>query len=219
MAIESAFDDLANLLVLTAAIEDVPGELTSEERPAMARAVEKRRREFAAGRSLARRGLRSFGLEAVSIPVSEHRHPIWPHGIVGSISHTGDRVGVALARRGHYAAVGLDLEVRNAVTPNLFASILVDEEARRLPAATPGEEATLVFSCKEAVFKAVNPLCGEFLDFLDVSIELLDGTFVARCRASLRSAEPIRAATGYFEIGKDIVQSVFLVDGAAGPTG
>jgi 4'-phosphopantetheinyl transferase EntD len=212
MTIESAFDELANLLVLTAGIDDVPGELTPEERPAMTRAVEKRRREFAAGRELARRGLRSFGLEGVSIPVSERRYPVWPDGIVGSISHTRERVGVALARRGDYAAVGLDLEFRNAVTPNLFGSILIDSELRRLSAASGEEEATLIFSCKEAIFKAVNPLSGEFLDFLDVSIELLDGTFVGHCRDSLRSAELIGQARGYFEIKAELVQSVFLVD-------
>ena len=214
MAIRSAFDGLANLLVLTAGIEDVPGEPTAEERPAVARAVEKRRREFAAGRELARHGLRSFGLEGVSIPVSDRRYPVWPGGIVGSISHTRERVGVALARKGDYAGVGLDLEVRNAVTPNLHGSILVDSELRRLGDAPGGEEATLIFSCKEAVFKAVNPLCGEFLDFLDVSIELSEGTFVAHCKDSLLSADLIGKGKGYFEIEAEVVQSIFLLEGS-----
>lgn len=212
MPIEPAFDGLTNLLVLTAAIDEVPGQLTAEERPAVARAVEKRRREFAAGRQLARHGLKSFGNAAVSIPVSERRYPVWPDGIVGSISHTRDRVGVALARRQDYAAVGLDLEIRKSVTRNLFGSILLESEMHRLPAASAEEEATLVFSCKEAVFKAVNPVCDEFLDFLDVSIELLDGAFVARCKDSLQSAEIIGAARGYFEIKPEFVQTLFLVE-------
>jgi 4'-phosphopantetheinyl transferase EntD len=211
MTVESAFDELVNLLVLTADIDDLPGELTAEESPAIERAVDKRRREFAAGRELARRGLRKFGLDSVSIPVSGQRYPVWPDGIVGSISHTRERVGVALARRGHYAAVGLDLEVRSAVTPNLFRSILSDSELRRLSTVSGAEEATLIFSCKEAVFKAVNPLCNEFLDFLDVTIELSESTFVAHCRDSLRSAEPISKARGYYEIKAEVVQSVFLV--------
>ena len=220
MAIESAFEEITNLLVLTAEMDDVPGEPTLEESTTIERAVGKRRREFAAGRELARRGLRKFGLDAVSIPVSEHRHPVWPDGIVGSISHTRERVGVALARRDHFAAIGLDLEVRSAVTPNLFSSILSESELRRLSPASGAEEATLIFSCKEAVFKAVNPLCGEFLDFLDVSIELTGSTFVANCRNSLRSAEPIGKARGYFEFKAEVVQSVFLLDGtAAGPRG
>jgi 4'-phosphopantetheinyl transferase EntD len=212
MAIESAFEGLANRLVLVTGIDDVPGELTVDEQPAVARAVGKRRREFAAGRQLARHGLRSLGMEAVSIPMSERRYPLWPEGVVGSISHTGERVGVALARRRDYAAVGLDLEVRRSVTPNLFDSIMLDSERRRLPTASREEEATLIFSCKEAVFKAVYPVCGEFLDFLDVSIELLDGEFIARCRDSLRSAEMIGAARGYFEVAGEIVKSVFLVE-------
>lgn len=220
MAIESAFDYLEELLVLTAGIDDVPGELTADEHPAIARAVQKRRREFVAGRALARRGLRSFGLEGVSIPVSERRFPVWPDGIVGSISHTRDLVGVALGRQRDYAGIGLDLEARNAVAQNLFHSILVDSEARGLSSGLREEEATVIFSCKEAVFKAVNPLVGEFLDFLDVLIELRDGAFVARCRNSLRSAEVINGARGYFEIKGDSVRSVFVIDATtAGLTG
>ena len=214
MAVESAFDGLANILVLVANIADVRGEITADEQRAVSRAVEKRRREFAAGRQLARHALGVFGMEATSIPMSEHRYPIWPHGVVGSISHTGERVGVALAQRRDYAAVGLDLEVRRSVTAGLFRSIMLDSELDRLSTASPEEEVTLAFSCKEAVFKAVNPLCGEFLDFLDVSVELLDGEFVARCSESRRSAEVIGAAKGYFEVGGNIVKSLFLVEPA-----
>jgi 4'-phosphopantetheinyl transferase EntD len=211
MAIEPAFGAVPSLLVLISDSHDIQGSPTDEEALAVSRAVAKRRREFAAGRSLARQGLLAMGVQPVSIPVSPRRYPVWPAGIAGSISHTNRHVGVALARTRHYVGVGLDLELRDSVAPNLFRSIVTEGELEQLPAQSPTEVATLLFSCKESVFKAVNPTVDEFLDFLDVRIELADGGFRACCSRARRSAEMVNGGEGYFEIADDLVRSLFLI--------
>jgi enterobactin synthetase component D len=143
--------------------------------------------------------------------MSPHRYPLWPDGIVGSISHTHRYVGVALARTRNYLGLGLDLEVRNSVTPDLFESILVGSEMKQLSTRVQVELATVLFSCKEAIFKAVNPVFNEFIDFLDVEVDVSDGRFRARCSEARHSAEMVNGGEGYFEIVGEIVKSLFLV--------
>ncbi len=211
MGIETAFGQLDDLVVLLSEIDGIRGSLTDEEQSAVTRAVSKRRREFAAGRILARDGLRALGVQPGSIPVSDGRYPVWPDGIVGSISHTDDHVGVALANSSDYAAIGLDLVVPRSVTPDLFRSILIEAERSQLSKDSPTDAATLIFSCKESVYKAVNPIVDEFLDFLDVRIELLDGKFQAHCKDEKRSATLIGKGKGYLDIHDGLVRSLFLI--------
>lgn len=212
MAIEPAFSSVRCLLALISDSHDIGGDLTDEEALAISRAVAKRRQEFAAGRSLARQALSAIGVDPVSIPVSPGRYPVWPDGVVGSISHTGSHVGVALARSSDYAGIGLDLEARNSVKPELFKSVLTEPEQEHLSTRTQIEAATLLFSCKESIFKAANPVLNEFIDFLDVQIDIGDGQFRATCNSARRSAAMVNSGVGYFEIGADIVKSLFLIE-------
>lgn len=211
MGIETAFGQLKNLVVLLSEIHNVRGNLTDEEQAAVTRARSKRRREFTAGRVLARDGLRALGAQPVSIPVSEGRYPVWPDGIVGSISHTKDHVGVALAKSRDYAAIGLDIEAHRSVTPDLFNAVFIESEISQLSQNSCTDAATLIFSCKESVFKSVNPIVNEFLDFLDVRIELLDGQFQAQCKSEKRSAAFVARGKGYFDNSDDVVGSLFLI--------
>ena len=61
--------------------------LLPEEEPLVARAVDKRRREFAAGRACARRALEQLGLPASPILAGPRREPLWPPGVVGALTH------------------------------------------------------------------------------------------------------------------------------------
>ena len=48
---------------------------------------QKRLSDFATGRYCAMKALEQFGIQDAIIPIGEDRAPIWPEGIVGSISH------------------------------------------------------------------------------------------------------------------------------------
>jgi 4'-phosphopantetheinyl transferase EntD len=168
-----------------AADADLVELLLPEERAEVARAVRKRRAEFAAGRVAARAALSAIGVGEVPLLPGPERAPLWPAGIVGTIAHTRRRAVAAVARVDRIRGVGLDLEPDDPVEPDLFASILTPDELGKL-AGNPeerGRSVRLVFTAKEAVFKALHPLTGVFLEFGDVAVaESDDGTFLATVR-------------------------------------
>jgi 4'-phosphopantetheinyl transferase EntD len=69
-------------------IGTLAGELFAEEASLLGPgSVEKRWREFAAGRSCARKALAASGHAPVAVLQGAGREPVWPQGIVGSITH------------------------------------------------------------------------------------------------------------------------------------
>src|SRR5579859_734056 len=116
--------------VVAAAELEGPGDLAlldPSERAAVAQAIESRAREFAAGRLCARRALAELGLEQ-PIPAASDRQPIWPQGIVGSITHTEGIAAAVVASRSRFAALGLDAERASRLKPELWPKICVEEE-------------------------------------------------------------------------------------------
>lgn len=160
----------------------VEGELLPEERPAVARAVDRRRREFTAGRLAARHAMAELGVPVAPVPSGPDRAPIWPDGLVGSISHTAECCLAVVARRKTQAAVGIDLETDEPLPQGLAAEICRPEELdwlARQPPSERGRLARLVFSAKEAAYKCQYPLTGTLFGFETLRIEFGDGTFRA----------------------------------------
>ena len=60
-------------------------------------AVPKRCAEFLAGRYVAQQALKELTTREYQIPVADDRSPIWPEGIVGSISYTDSQSIAAVA--------------------------------------------------------------------------------------------------------------------------
>jgi 4'-phosphopantetheinyl transferase EntD len=144
------------------------------EEKALGRAVPKRTHEFRAGRAYARAALSILGAEACGIPVGEHREPIWPLGIVGSITHS-DRLSFAIvARSRDFRALGLDIEEDTALDPDLAALICRPEERARARTGQHDRMDTgkLLFVIKEAFYKSYFPVTGTFLEFQDVSVTI-----------------------------------------------
>jgi 4'-phosphopantetheinyl transferase EntD len=165
-----------------------PAELRPAERVSVLRAVEKRQREFAAGRSAARRALAALGIPDATLPVGPGHLPLWPEAIVGSITHCAGFCAAGVARREELRALGLDAEVGEGLAEELVALVCRQPElvALRAQAVLPSSVAAkLVFSAKESVYKCFYPLARRFLDFHEVEVELAlessgAGTFVAR---------------------------------------
>jgi 4'-phosphopantetheinyl transferase EntD len=149
--------------------------LTEDERKCIAKAVPKRMKEFAAGRACARRALLELGLEGASIATRPDRQPVWPAGIVGSISHTNGYCAAAVATEKHLFAVGIDCELIGAVDNTLWKLVGTDRERTwlySLDSASAALAATLLFAAKEAAFKCQYPSTKEWWDFHDVEIGL-----------------------------------------------
>jgi 4'-phosphopantetheinyl transferase EntD len=152
------------------AVGAAPAPLFAGEEVLVAQAGEKRRGEFAAGRAAARAALAQIGAPAGPILACDRGGPIWPPGVVGSISHT-DRWAIAVASE-RLQALGVDLESDDALDRAL-AEIVCRPEERRPDAdlARRGiDAAKLRFVAKEAFYKAVFPRARRFLDFEDVCI-------------------------------------------------
>lgn len=150
------------------------GGLWPEEKPAIANAVAKRRREFSAGRSMARQAMAAIGLSQVSIPMGSDRAPIWPEGTVGSISHCESLCIAVVARSCDIRELGIDVEEYTPLEQGLWAEICVEEEAAWLktqPYEMRGHFAKRIFSAKEAVYKAIFPRVRQVLEFDAIKVD------------------------------------------------
>ena len=135
----------------------------------------KRLVDFSTGRYCALKALEQLGIQDATIPIGADRAPIWPDGIVGSISHCDSLVGAIVAKKSDHISLGLDIEEIGRVTPDLYDLVFTENEKSYLASFTGREleeQSTLIFSIKEAFYKYQHPLTKTFLDFLDVEVSL-----------------------------------------------
>ena len=141
----------------------------------------KRLAEFSSGRYCAIKALEQLGIKDVLIPIGEHRAPIWPEGIVGSISHCDSLTGAIVAKNSDHISLGLDIEEIGRLTPDLWDFVFTQNEKRYLSSLSEKEilvQSTAIFSIKEAFYKFQHPLTKIYLDFLDVEINIPHFDFV-----------------------------------------
>jgi 4'-phosphopantetheinyl transferase EntD len=148
-------------------------ELFDEELDAVGRAGNKRYQEFAAGRTCARRALSQLGFSPVPILPGPNREPLWPRGIVGSITHCDSYVAAAIARESRLVTLGIDAE-ENLPLPSGMIDLVSSHECD----LSRGQDECgvcwdrLLFSAKESVFKAWFPLFRTWLEFKDVLVRI-----------------------------------------------
>jgi 4'-phosphopantetheinyl transferase EntD len=160
--------------------------LFPEEEAVVARAVDKRRREFASARACARAGLARLGVPPVPILPGLRGAPQWPPGIVGSMTHCAGYRASAVARAGDMLTLGLDAEPDDSLPEGVLGAVASADERAALDALASAAPAPswdrLLFSAKESVYKAWFPLTRRWLGFKEaaVTINPADGTFDAR---------------------------------------
>jgi 4'-phosphopantetheinyl transferase EntD len=139
--------------------------LFAGERDVIAGAVESRKREFADGRLCARRALAQIGLPPSAIPTAADGSPVWPPGVVGSITHKGRYRAAAVGWAADLPGLGIDAELNDRLPTGVLGIIAETaelEQVERLLAARPEVRwDRLLFSAKEAVMKALQPLSRE----------------------------------------------------------
>jgi 4'-phosphopantetheinyl transferase EntD len=145
---------------------DTPA-LFPEEEVMVRHAVEQRRREFAAGRTVARQALQRLGYTPSPIIAGPDREPIWPAGLVGSITHCAGYCAAALARSDSLLGLGIDAEPNQPLPGEVLQMIALNAERTWLERSTDDSVCwdRLLFSAKESVFKAWFPLTHRWLDF------------------------------------------------------
>ena len=142
--------------------------LLPEEIPAFATSTIKVRRASGAARIVARQLMSQLGIAPQVIRKSTAGSPVWPRGFVGSLAHD-DRIAIAaLTERARFQSIGIDIEPAESIDPCLLDIIATSTE--RDEAAAEPYPGRLLFAIKEAVYKAVHPLDGRFLDHHDVEV-------------------------------------------------
>jgi len=201
--------------------------LWPEEEAMVARAVAKRRREVAAGRTCARRALAQLGCAPAALLPDGQRVPQWPSGAIGSITHTHEYCAVAVAWQRDVRSIGLDAE--RAITTEsradimrLVATPLEAAWLERLADEERGLGAALVFSAKEAFYKCQFPLTRQPLEFSELELELgvghgalttgASGELRGAFRAGTRAARDLPPLFGrYVTAGDLVVTAAFLL--------
>jgi 4'-phosphopantetheinyl transferase EntD len=208
-------------VVAVEAFEDVPGEpVFPGEEDLVAKAVEKRVREFVTARRCAREALARLGQPPAPIRIGGMREPVWPAGFVGSITHTAGFRAAAVAPRSVLASVGIDAEPNSPLPDGVIEAVTVPGEPEMLAefglASSAAHWARLLFSAKEAVFKAWYPLTGRWLGFEDacLSIDVAAGTFAARLLIDgtrTDGAPPLTELNGRFLVARGLIATAVTV--------
>jgi 4'-phosphopantetheinyl transferase EntD len=130
--------------------------------------------EFAAGRHVGRLALAAIGQPPASIQIGAGGEPIFPQGVVGSLSHTSRHAAALVSRADRHVSVGVD--VGDARTLGKAAARLMTTAEIALVvakgwASTEAQAQNVVFEAKEALFKCQYPLTKKRdLDFDEVTL-------------------------------------------------
>lgn len=170
--------------------EDPPGlRPHPQEEPLVARAVDKRRREFAGARHCARQAMRTLGVSPAPVLRGEKGDPIWPRGVVGSLTHCDGYRGAVLGYSLQIRSLGIDAEPHDVLPDGVLPAVSLEPEREWL--ASAGDDLhwdRLLFCAKEATYKAWFPLTKRWLGFEDAHItferdttsDAVTGTFHSR---------------------------------------
>lgn len=142
-----------------------------EEEALIQQAVEKRRREFRAGRHCAHSALAKLGVPPHPILRDEKRAPIWPLGYLGSISHCQDFCLAACCAAGKIQGLGVDVEPLEPLKQGIDAYIQSQKESDFLQ-SHPELPERLIFSAKESLYKCLYPLVKRFFGFHAVELDI-----------------------------------------------
>ncbi|MEU4176697.1 4'-phosphopantetheinyl transferase superfamily protein [Streptomyces sp. NPDC026589] len=213
--------------------ETVPeGTLFPEEEALVAKSVAKRRNDFATARACARRAMAGLGLPPVAVLHGHRGRPLWPEGIVGSLTHCEGYRAAALARAKGVLSLGIDAEPHAPLPAGVRELVTLPAERRRIGLPAPAGESEIhwdrvLFSAKESVFKTWYPVTGIELDFIQADLTFqqtggragkgdtphgdtaAEGTFAAR----LLLTDPALPTTlrGQWRIEDGIVATAVLV--------
>jgi enterobactin synthetase component D / holo-[acyl-carrier protein] synthase len=207
-------------VVAVEAFDDVPGErVFPGEEDLIEKAVEIRRREFVTARRCAREALAKLGHPPVPIRSGPRREPQWPAGVVGSITHTIGFRAAAVAPRSVLASIGIDTEQNGQLPDGVAESITVPGERTMLNALARARPLTywdrLLFSAKEATYKAWYPLTGRRLEFENVRLTIdPGGTFMAKLLVDGARADggsPLTELRGRFQVAYGLIATTVTV--------
>ncbi|MEM7320340.1 MAG: 4'-phosphopantetheinyl transferase superfamily protein, partial [Pseudomonadota bacterium] len=161
---------------------------------------------------------------AMPIPMGPDRAPVWPPGMVGSITHCPTAVLAAVGWEGEVQMLGLDLEQDEDLDAELWPAVLTNQETDWVREQPDGARwAKRIFSAKEAVYKAQFPVSHTLFDFHALQI-LFDSEahgFHAEFQRDVAPFAKGQKIDGHIGLGQGLVLASVVVQanspGGAGP--
>jgi enterobactin synthetase component D len=160
-------------------------ELTPELEKLLSRLVYKnidhfhpeRKNEFLLGRLCASKAFeKHFSKEQLSILSNVDRAPIWPVGVVGSITHNASWVGACVSEQKLLLGVGIDFELMGRVKLEISRHVLTSEDLKEHDSLNAVELLTIIFSAKESLYKALYPIVQSYFGFNSAAVKEIDVT-------------------------------------------
>ena len=162
-----------------------------------------RKEHYRSGRICAREVLSKLG--TLGQPVlrdPQTREPLWPEGISGAITHSGNWAAAAAGKTADVLGIGIDLEdLERQVDSRISRHVCIPEEQKWLQEC--GEDfleqnLKIIFSAKESIFKAFFPYTRTYLHFHDARI-LMEQTFFQNSKYDFLSVKEKNSKPEKFE--------------------
>jgi 4'-phosphopantetheinyl transferase EntD len=131
------------------------------------------RRASGAARWIAHGLLMELGQENTAVLRAPSGAPVWPDGVTGSLAHDEEMAVAVVASVSRLGSVGIDVEPAIPLTDDVLP--LVATQADMIAGVDAHLAGRLLFSAKEAVYKAVYSLDGVILNYEDIAVNLNTG--------------------------------------------
>ena len=162
-----------------------------------------RKEHYRSGRICAGKVLSKLG--TLGQPVlrdPQTREPLWPEGISGAITHSGNWAAAAAGKTADVLGIGIDLEdLERQVDSRISRHVCIPEEQKWLQEC--GEDfleqnLKIIFSAKESIFKAFFPYTRTYLHFHDARI-LMEQTLFQKSKSDSLSKKEKNSKPEKFE--------------------
>ena len=186
--------------------------LSLAERTYLENVSQNRKREFIAGRFCAHEAMVLANVSPEHIQIGGKGEPIWPSNIVGSITHSHGYAAAAVARKSDIVSLGLDAEIDEPLSSRVLrriSNVQEQEWVENVGGTLVQHPGKVLFSAKEATYKAWYPITQEWLGFKEVLINFHDqgNTFTVH----IQKNGPIREMHGKYAIRKDVIVTAIEV--------
>lgn len=181
-----------------------------------------RKEHYRSGRICAREVLSKLG--TLGQPVlrdPQTREPLWPEGISGAITHSGNWAAAAAGKTSDVLGIGIDLEdLERQVDSRISRHVCIPEEQKWLQEC--GEDfleqnLKIIFSAKESIFKAFFPYTRTYLHFHDARI-LMEQTFFQKSKSDSlskkeKNSKPEKFEFVYFLLNDKVISQTGISEG------
>jgi 4'-phosphopantetheinyl transferase EntD len=174
-----------------------------------------RRAEFITGRACARAALMDLGYPDAKLTANKEGIPEWPSGTIGSITHSKGLCGAVAAQSSQFSCLGLDFEQAGRLSSAAAKRVVhpIEEDF----ANTQPDAPTILFSLKEAFFKAQFPRWQKHANFQDIALTVNLSKEDAELRYINQDLDELSDASFHFRVAQQDKLVVALCWVAAKP--